>query len=329
MKILKLKVVAAPLLAMSLAFVPGKEVYLGGENIGFGLKAEGVIVSGTYELKTDKGYYEPSRDSDIQKGDVITKIDDVAIDSLSDINNAVYKMDDGTLELSITRNEKELKRNLSVFTIDGKYKTGLYVKERVLGIGTLTYYDPSDGTYGALGHPVLEKYGKTEVELSNGELYESEVIGIKKSTDGSVGAKVATLNETKKLGDVIKNSEYGIYGHLYEPPKDQKVYKLASASEVKTGKATIYTVLNGNKKEAYSIEITSLKNPNYIDTKGISFKITDKKLLSLTNGVVSGMSGSPIVQDDKLVGAVTHIIIKDCDTGYGVYVEHMFNMLAG
>ena len=134
------------------------------------------------------------------------------------------------------------------------------------------------------------------------------------------------MNEKNVLGDVIKNTEYGIYGHL-DKPFNSKTYKLAKASDVKKGKATIYTVLDGNKKESYTIEITGLKDPSYISTKGISFKIVDKELLKKTNGIVSGMSGSPIVQGDYLIGAVTHIIIDDCDKGYGVYIEHMFKML--
>ena len=326
MKLIKFKAMYFPLALLSLTFIPGKEVYLGGENIGFGLKPDGVIVSDTYDLKTENGIYNPAKDSDIKKGDIIKKIADLKIESIDDLNRSISKLDRGLIKLEINRNDKVFDRYLKVYEINGCFKTGLYVKERVLGIGTLTYYDPSSGTYGALGHEVRETYGTSPLKLESGNIYESEVIGIKKSSDGKVGEKVATLNEKKVLGDVIKNTEYGIYGHL-DKPIGTKTYKLAKASDVKKGKATIYTVLDGNKKESFSIEITSLKDPSYISTKGISFKITDKELLKKTNGIVSGMSGSPIVQGDYLIGAVTHIIVDDCDKGYGVYIEHMFKML--
>lgn len=326
MKTIKFKAISAPLAIISLLFIPGKEVYLGGENIGFGLKPDGVIVSDTYDLKTDSGIYNPAKNSDIKKGDIIKKIDDKTIESVYDLNDCISKLNSGSIKLELSRNDQTIERYLDIFEINGCFKTGLYVKERVLGIGTLTYYDPDTKTYGALGHEVKETYGTSHLKIESGNIYESEVIGIKKSKDGKVGEKVATLNEKNVLGDVIKNTEYGIYGHL-DKPFNSKTYKLAKASDVKKGKATIYTVLDGNKKESYTIEITGLKDPSYISTKGISFKIVDKELLKKTNGIVSGMSGSPIVQGDYLIGAVTHIIIDDCDRGYGVYIEHMFKML--
>ena len=312
MKTIKFKAISAPLAIISLLFIPGKEVYLGGENIGFGLKPDGVIVSDTYDLKTDSGIYNPAKNSDIKKGDIIKKIDDKTIESVYDLNDCISKLNSGSIKLELSRNDQTIERYLDVFEINGCFKTGLYVKERVLGIGTLTYYDPDTKTYGALGHEVKETYGTSPLKIESGNIYESEVIGIKKSKDGKVGEKVATLNEKNVLGDVIKNTEYGIYGHL-DKPFNSKTYKLAKASDVKKGKATIYTVLDGNKKESYTIEITGLK--------------VDKELLKKTNGIVSGMSGSPIVQGDYLIGAVTHIIIDDCDRGYGVYIEHMFKML--
>ena len=328
MKKLNLHTVAAPVLLTLLAFTPGKTVLVGGDNIGFGLKPDGVIVSGTYDLDTGHGIYNPDKDSDIKKGDLITHIGGSKVTTLDDLNTSLSQLQAGSIDLVLKRNSKAVSRTLKVYEIKGRYKTGLYVKERVLGIGTLTYYDPETKTYGALGHEVKESYGTEPLAIESGRIYESEVIGVKKSSDGKVGEKVATLNETKVLGDVIKNTEYGIYGHMSAVPSDAKTYKLAKASEVKKGKATVFTVLDGNVKESFTIEITDLKDPSYVSTKGITFRIDDKELLAKTNGVVSGMSGSPIVQGDYLIGALTHIMVNDCDHGYGVYIEHMFNMLS-
>lgn len=328
MKRLKLNGLAWPLFISMLSFAPGKTVLVGGDNIGFALKPGGLIISDTYELKTPTGTYNPSRDSDLRIGDLIVSIGETKIDSLGDLNSSLAAMKEGTVPLGISREGKKLERSLRVYEIKGRLKTGLYVKERVLGIGTLTYYDPDTKTYGALGHEVKESYGTKPLAIESGQIYESEVIGIRKSSDGKVGEKIATLDETTLLGDVIANTEYGIYGHMSEAPSGSKAYRLAKASEVKKGKATVYTVLDGSFKQAFTIDITDLKDPSKVTTKGITFTIDDRELLAKTNGIVSGMSGSPIVQGDKLIGAITHIMVNDCDRGYGVYIEHMFNMLS-
>ena len=204
---------------------------------------------------------------------------------------------------------------------NGIYKTGLYVKDKVTGIGTLTYIDPSTSIYGALGHEIIEGYSNTKVEIKDGKIFSSKVTGINKSTSEKTGEKEADLNEEIVYGDIDDNTESGIYG-TYTGSYDQKhLIEVAKSNEIEEGEAYIYTVVNGHKKEKFKINI--IKVDDTTTTKNILFKIIDDDLLKKTNGVIKGMSGSPIVQNDKIVGAVTHAIQTKNDMGYGIFITTM------
>ena len=297
----------------------------GGENIAFEVRPDGLIVTSTYDVKIGNDIYNPSKHSDINKGDIIKAIENYKVDSLTSFINVFNKyIDKGKVDLTIKRKNRYYHKSLRLIKVDDKIKTGLYVKERILGIGTVSFYDPEKHIYGALGHEIYDTDSDSIVDIKSGSIYESNVIGIKNNGD-DVGEKISDTELENKLGDIKINSEFGIFGSIDEIPSTYVPIEMAKSKDVKIGNAKIYTVTKGNKVEEYSIKITNLKKQDTIDEKGISFKITDERLLSLGGGIYYGMSGSPIIQNNKLVGAVTHVLSNDKTAGYGIYMEAMYN----
>lgn len=300
--------------------ISAKEVILGGNNIGIELKTPGLMVSGTYDV----GNYNPSSDANIKKGDIIVRVNDKPISSIDDFITILSKQTNNevSLRVELLRKEQTIFTNMKVLREDSSspWKTGLFVKERILGTGTLTYYDPENNTYGALGHKMTSSDNSSIFE--SGSIFTSYVNGVKKSTNGNPGQKIASINENDSIGNISINNEYGIYG-TYDQIENSTIIETLPVEEVKTGKAYIYTVLDGDKIEKYEIEIIRLKKQNSIDTKGITFKIVDERLLNKTGGVISGMSGSPIVQNGKLIGAVTHVVVDKVTYGHGIYIDWM------
>ena len=229
------------------------------------------------------------------------------------------------INLTIKRNQVYLNRTVDLILQNNQYKTGLYIKERLLGIGTVSFYDPVNKIYGALGHEVIDNDTGRMIEVKSGMSYLTEVTGINKSTDGNPGSKLADFKTIKPLGEILTNTSIGIYGNYKDIDNSLKPIEMAYHDEVKLGNAEIWTVINGLKVQKYNIKITALQKQNYTDVKGITFKVVDNDLLNKTGGIVAGMSGSPIIQNNKLVGAVTHVITDNVDYGYGVYMEWMYN----
>ena len=300
----------------------------GGQNIGLEIKTDGLIVSGTYDLKLENGsLYNPSKDEDINRGDIIVKANNCNVSSLNDLitifNNTT--LNDNKISLTIKRASMFLNRSLNLILINNQFKTGLYVKERLLGVGTVSFYDPVNKIYGALGHEVIDNDTGRLIEIKSGMSYYTSVTSINKSSDGNPGNKVADFKTIKPLGDILTNTSIGIYGFYSNIDSKLNALEMAYHDEVKLGNAQIWTVLNGMKLEKFDISITSLKKQDFSDIKGISFKVNDNVLIEKAGGIVAGMSGSPIIQNNKLVGAVTHVLTDDVDHGYGVYMEWMYN----
>lgn len=297
----------------------------GGENIGIEIKPNGVVVIGNYDVNLKNVEYNPTKDSDIVKGDLIYMVNDELINDVSSMLSAIKKyINDDYVNLKILRNNQEITRKLNLIKTSSAntIKTGLLVKERILGIGTVTFYDSETKVYGALGHKLIDNDFSSIVDVNSGTIFASNVTGINKSYFGNVGELISTIDENDKLGDVFLNTDYGIFGHYNKCP-DKDALETLKRDEVKLGEAYIYTTLNNNEVKAYSIEITSLLKQDKISAKGISFKVTDKELLNKTGGIVQGMSGSPIIQDNKIVGAVTHVLVDSVKRGYGIYIDFM------
>lgn len=278
----------------------------GGENIGISINSKGIIVIGRYKNINKR----------IKNGDIITKIDGMNVNNMDELSKYI---DSNKHTVEILRNNKKINIELEVIEENGIYRTGLYVKDNITGIGTLSYIDPETKSFGALGHEVSESNTGTILNVKNGKIYNSSVTDIERSESGNPGSKDATISDNE-IGNINKNTKKGIFGKINDIPNKKK-YKVANISDIKLGKAKILTVINDNKINEYEIEIKKILDDN--SNKNILFEITDSELLNKTGGIVQGMSGSPIIQDDYIIGAVTHVVINNPKYGYGIYIKNM------
>lgn len=291
-------------------------IFAGGQNIGIELHAKGIIVVGTYEIdKTPKN-------SDIKVGDIITKVHEIPVNSITDMAQKINEYaNQNQVDITFLRNGKEAQTTLNLNQDQGIYKTGLYVKDQITGIGTLTFVDPNTHLFGALGHEIIEKNSGLLLEIQDGKIYSSTVTGVESSINGEPGEKNARYDHTDVQGNILENTTQGIFGK-YQESVDGKLYKVAKNEEIKTGPAKILTVTNGNTIEEYSINITKI-NSRKQKNKNFVFEVTDESLLEKTGGIVQGMSGSPIIQEDKIIGAVTHVVVDNPKKGYGIFITNM------
>lgn len=295
-----------------------ENIIVGGETIGIEAYSKGVVVVGFYKVN---GKYIAS--DTLKVGDTILEIEGVSVSSIKEMTTLIDEnIKNGKVNALIKRNNKTKKVVLNLVKDGSVYKTGLYIKEKVTGIGTLTYIDPETKIYGSLGHEIMISESTNRIEVRKGEIYKSFVNGIDRSINGRVGSKNASIDYQTKLGTVTKNTSVGIYG-IYNKTINKETTSVAKWEEIDLGKAVIRTITDGSKIEEYEIEITSL-NRNAIDTnKSITFKVTDKTLMEKTGGIVQGMSGSPVIQNGKIIGAVTHVVIDEVNKGYAVFIRTM------
>ena len=297
-----------------------KNIIPGGESIGIKIEPNGLIVVGFYKVNND--YIAKNN---IKIGDVIAKLNGKSVSSINELNNLIKNenIDNMSLPIEIVRNNKKYNIDLKIGYENNTYKTGLYVKDSVVGLGTLTYIDPISKIYGALGHEIILNETKKIVEVKDGSILMSKVKSINKSRNGFVGSKEATILYDKEIGTIRKNTIKGIYGIWKTDLINKDTMSVGTFNEVKTGKAYIYTTLKNDIVKKYEINIVD-KYSNRKDTqKAFSFEIVDKELLSKTGGVVQGMSGSPIIQDNKIIGAVTNVLIDNTKLGYGISIITM------
>ena len=230
-------------------------------------------------------------------------------------------MANNSIELTIKRKNNLFKTNLELLYDGNTYKTGLYVKDSIAGIGTLTYIDPNTRLFGALGHEIVESNTNTRIEVKTGKIFKSVVTSVDRSTLGSPGGKNAKFYIDKTYGNIEKNLNTGIYGVYNQTLPEIKTLKVATLDEVEKGKAYIYTVVDGEEVEKFEINITKIDKKNKI--KNIFFEVIDERLLEKTGGIVQGMSGSPIVQGENIIGAVTHVVVSSPRIGYGISIIKM------
>lgn len=293
------------------------KVILGGQNLGIEVNSNGVLVVGFYKV----GNASPGALAGLKIGDRIIGIDDTVINDITDLSFSSSVLNDKIKITYIRKGNKETTDLKLYKDSSGVYKTGLYVKDSIIGIGTLTFIDPKTNMYGALGHEIIEKTTGQKFEIASGKIFKSEITSITKSERNNPGEKNATYNASEIYGTITKNGVNGIFGNYIGQINRSNLIDVADASEIKLGQATIRTVISGTKVKEYEIEILKIYPNN--ETKNILFKVVDEELISKTGGIVQGMSGSPIIQNNKIVGAVTHVISDDATKGFGIFITTM------
>lgn len=299
-------------------FAYSDKIIAGGESIGIEINSKGILVSGFYKI--DNKY--PGIDAGINKGDMIIKADGDDVNSIDEFIEKIKNSNQKSIKITYKRNKKEYDTNLMLINENNTIKTGLYVKDTITGIGTLSFIDPNTKLYGALGHEITDNSSEVKVDIKDGKIYESNVTSIEKSIRGEPGAKKARTDNTNIFGNINENTTSGIFGKYIDNIKENNLYDVASYKDIKLGEAKIITVLNGNEKKEYSINILKVNNDEN-DNKNILFEVTDKDLISKTGGIVQGMSGSPIVQGNYIVGAVTNVVVNNPKRGYGILITTM------
>lgn len=316
-----------PVKTVNVHVVPKIKVYPGGQPVGIKLNTDGVLVVGLSDIESDNGKkISPALEAGIQIGDSITKIND---EPISDSKSLISKVNKNKkLSITIIRNEKNYVKTVVPLksSIDGSYKLGVWVRDSTAGVGTLTFYDEKTGKFAALGHPITDIDTGTMLKVKNGTIINSKIISIKKGVKGNPGeVRGMFIDEQNPIGNIENNTMCGIYGSSFKLQNNRKIkpMEVGFRNEIKEGDAKILTTINQEEPKYYSIKIEKLLTQDLPGPKSMVIKITDPELLKMTGGIVQGMSGSPIIQNNKIVGAVTHVLINNPDTGYGIYVEWM------
>lgn len=306
-----------------------KQVYVGGNTVGFSLNSKGVILIGNMDIQTKDGKVNTLNDSKLENGDVILKIGEYEIEKIADINKVTenYSQEMGELKVVANRNGEEYETTimpaLDIYT--NTYKLGIWVKDETSGVGTLTYINKEDGSFGALGHSISDNDTKTAINVTSGGMYPCTVLGLKKGEKGKPGEVRALFLPKNKIGEVQKNSNYGIFGtidNLEEVANGKQLLSTGGRLTARPGKAKIRSDLSGTIKD-YDIEIIKTNYQHSSSEKSMVIKVCDSELIELTGGIIQGMSGCPIIQNDRVIGAITHVYVNDPLKGFGIYLDWM------
>lgn len=304
------------------------EVYPGGTPVGIKLSSKGVLVVGYSDIQIeDKKISSPAKEIGIEIGDLILKINNEDVEDSQDLVRKVSSSETDEIKIEVSKNGKSEIKTLNRIkaTTDGKYKIGLWVRDSTAGVGTLTFSHKETGYYGALGHAIIDGDTNSLITVKKGDLVKSSIINVRKSEKGSPGElRGIFLDEESPLGLISQNTYCGIFGKLNENYQSRgNPMKVGFRDEIKEGKAQILTTVDENGPQYYDIKITKLLAQDEAGPKSMVIEVTDPKLLDKTGGIVQGMSGSPIIQNGKIVGAVTHVLINNPKVGYGIYIEWM------
>lgn len=305
-----------------------REVYPSGEIVGIYTQANGIFVIDTCEIETPEGTFVNPVGFSIQTGDYILEINGNALDSKEDMITAIKESNGESLEFTISRNGEIRKETLTpVYSKSGEYMLGIWIKDDLAGVGTITYVT-LDGEFAALGHGMGNGENSDLLQVKGGDIYVSDIVGIQRGERGEPGEVkgVIKYGQSNHIGEISSNSGQGIYGVLDEDDEIRysagEVYQIGEKQTIQLGAAQIVSEISGEKKY-YDIEITYIDYLAVNSNKGIHIMVTDPELIALTGGIVQGMSGSPIIQNDKIIGAVTHVLINDPTSGYGIFIENM------
>ena len=299
-------------------FAYSKYVIASGKTIGIEVNSKGILVVGFYKI--DGKFI--GKNAGFEVGDFIIKVDNTDVSSISSMIDVINNKNTNKINFTILRNNKQENINLDLVSDDsGTLKTGLYVKDQINGIGTLTYVDPKSKIFGALGHEILETTTSKKFEIKDGKIFEANVSSITKSRSGNAGEKNANYDKENVSGRIKSNDVTGIYGVYNDNIDNLDTIEVGKKEDVKVGPAIIRTVINNSDIEEFDINILGVDFNS--KTKNILFEITDNNLLSKTGGIVQGMSGSPIIQNNKIIGAVNYVIVNDTSKGYAIFITTM------
>lgn len=298
----------------------------GGTPFGIKMLTKGVVVIGLADIDGKNGAISPSKEAGLKVGDIILSVDGEIVESNQDIARVIEKTDGKTVDIVLQRDEREIELEISpVFSTAGQcYKAGIWVRDSSAGIGTVTYFDPATSAFGSLGHPVCDVDTGEILPLDTGEVVPVAIGDVIKAQSGVPGELSGSFISESPIGMLMKNTQTGLFGTLNFCPSAYDQIPMALRQEVKIGPATIYTTISGTTPCEYNILIEKIDLNDDTITKNIVIKVTDPKLLAATGGIVQGMSGSPIIQNGKLIGAVTHVFVKDPTKGYGIFCENMY-----
>ena len=315
------RLMLSPVTEAASAEITQKEVILGGQAIGVKLYTKGIHVLKISEVETADGLLlHPSKDAGIKKGDYITHTDGVEILNYEQFSEQIQNKE--KVELTLTRNGKNITKELyPVKAKDGVFRAGLWVRDSAAGIGTVTFYDEEEKIFVALGHGITDVDTKEMLLPEKGKAESVTVTSVVKGKSGTAGELNGDF-QGDIVGSLFLNDETGTY-FKYDYPKNGKRIPVAGHDEVTEGKAYIMSTVDGAEPKPYEVRIVKVIKSSLFTAKGMILEVTDKELLSKTGGVVCGMSGSPIIQNGKLVGAVTHVFVNDPTRGYGIFIENM------
>ena len=298
-----------------------------GTPFGIKLLTDGVIVVEISSFETDKGIKSPAYYSGIQEGDIIKTINKKSIKSNEDIEKIISESNGEIMSFNLVRDNKNITINVKpeFCSTDNSYRIGLWVRDSSAGIGTVTFYNPKTKVFAGLGHPVCDVDTGEILPLLQGEVVDVNINGIKKGRAGYPGELLGSFVSNSNKGTLEINCINGLYGYMSSVDNVHNAIPLAMKHEIETGKAYIYTTIDGNKPERYEITIEKIDLNGSEECKDMIIKVIDDKLLEKTGGIVQGMSGSPIIQNDKLVGAVTHVFVNNPTKGYAIFADTMYN----
>ena len=308
------------LLNGNVAYAESRTVFLGGTPAGFNIQTRGALVAGLSDVITGDGIKSPSKDAGLQIGDVIYYIENTEVNSAKDVER-VISLTSGSIKVEYLRCGNVCTAEITPATdLNGDKKLGVFIRDEISGIGTITYIDKD--RIATLGHPVLDENGDL-LKIIKGKIYACNITGCVKGERGAPGELRGVILKKEEIGVIDSNTEYGVFGTVNDK-FDTKNLKKIEIGEGKMGDAVIYTTINGSTPKEYSISIIKADNA-FSGNKNYVIKITDKELLNSTGGIVQGMSGSPIVQNGKLVGAITHVFINDPTRGFGISINNMLD----
>jgi stage IV sporulation protein B len=302
-----------------------------GNAVGINLQSEGVLVVGVPEIMSDGVTVSPARSAGLTAGDIITQIGSQPVSSNNDLKSAIDKLDGSPVSLRVMRGGNAMSVLVTPHrSQDGHCELGLWMRDGIAGIGTLTFYDPKTGVFGALGHSVSDLESGVIIPLRDGSITKSTVTDVIQGKAGMPGQLHGSFNFDNVLGKLTQNSSSGIFGVMDQSDmmRGKRLIPVAKSSEIKTGPATILSNVSGTEVKEYKVEITRIYTGAEAIGRSLMLTVTDPSLISQTGGIVQGMSGSPILQNGKLIGAVTHVLVNDPTRGYGIAVEKMMDAVS-